>query len=68
LDEPTFRQLQQLYRLSHLLTNIFLKPVTLVRIDRRNGDLVILSGEEIDVSIDKQGNVSYDQTGFQNDE
>ncbi|GAA6618202.1 DUF6888 family protein [Scytonema sp. NUACC26] len=68
MDEPTFKQLQQLYRLSHLLTNIFLKPVTLVRIDRRNGDLVILSGEEIDVSVDKQGNVSYDQTGFQNDE
>ncbi|WP_279239816.1 hypothetical protein [Scytonema sp. UIC 10036] len=42
--------------------------MTLVRIDRRNGDLVILSGEEIDVSVDKQGNVSYDQTGFQNDE
>lgn len=67
-DEPTSEQLKQLYRLSRLLTNTFLKSITLVRTDERNGDLVILAGDEIDISVDRQGKVNYDKTGFQGHE
>jgi len=63
VDEPTPEQLQQLYRLSYQLTKM-LRLISLVTIDDRNGFLVILAGEEIDITVDRQGKVSYEQTGF----
>jgi hypothetical protein len=66
--EATVEQLKELFRLSYLLTNKMLKPVTLVRIDERNGNLVILAGNEIDITVSKQGVVNYDETEFQGDE
>jgi hypothetical protein len=59
--EPTVEQLKELFRLSYLLTKMLL-PVNLVRTDERTGDLVILAGDEIEVTVDKQGRVNYDQT------
>ncbi len=55
--------LKQLYRLSYQLTKM-LRLISLVTIDDRNGFLVILAGEEIDITVDRQGKVSYEQTGF----
>ncbi|MGI2904869.1 DUF6888 family protein [Tolypothrix sp. VBCCA 56010] len=65
--EPTVEQLKELFRLSYLLTKIFL-PIYLVRIDERTDDLVILAGDKIEITVDKEGRVGYDQTEFQNDE
>ncbi|NEU75234.1 hypothetical protein PI95_022400 [Hassallia byssoidea VB512170] len=65
--EPTVEQLKELFRRSYLLTKIFL-PIYLVRIDERTDDLVILAGDEIEITVDKEGRVGYDQTEFQNDE
>jgi len=45
-----------------------LRPVNLVTIDDRNGKLVILAGNEIDITVDKKGKVSYEPTEFQSDE
>jgi hypothetical protein len=45
-----------------------LRPINLVTIDDRNRKLVILAGDEIDITVDQQGKVSYEQTGFQSDE
>ncbi|MFL9462571.1 hypothetical protein AB0759_18310 [Scytonema tolypothrichoides VB-61278_2] len=45
-----------------------LRPINLVTIDDRNGKLVILAGDEIDITVDRQGQVSYEQTGFQSNE
>ncbi len=67
VDKPTREQLEQLYRLSYQLTKM-LRPINLVTIDDRNGKLVILAGDEIDITVDRQGQVSYEQTGFQSDE
>lgn len=67
VDKPTPEQLEQLYRLSYQLTKM-LRPINLVTIDDRNGKLVILAGEEIDIAVDQQGKVSYEQTGFQSNE
>ncbi|KAF3890787.1 hypothetical protein DA73_0400002490 [Tolypothrix bouteillei VB521301] len=66
-DKPTREQLEQLYRLSYQLTKM-LRPINLVTIDDRNGKLVILAGDEIDITVDRQGQVSYEQTGFQSNE
>ncbi|WP_445291769.1 DUF6888 family protein [Calothrix sp. NIES-2098] len=32
------------------------------RIDESTGELVILAGDEIEITVDKQGIVNYDQT------
>jgi len=33
-----------------------------------SNDLVILAGDEIEITVDQEGRVGYDQTEFQNDE
>ncbi len=58
---PTVEQLKELFRLSYQLTKMLI-PINLVRIDERTDDLVILVGDEIEITVDKQGRVSYDQT------
>ncbi|MEH2380141.1 MAG: hypothetical protein V7K27_14850 [Nostoc sp.] len=62
--KPTPQQLEQLYRLSYILTNQMLKPITLVRMDERDSSLAMLAGDEIDITISKEGKVGYDQTEF----
>jgi len=42
-----------------------LRPVNLVVMDDRNGKLVILAGNEIDITVDKKGKVSYEPKEFQ---
>ncbi|WP_009633857.1 DUF6888 family protein [Synechocystis sp. PCC 7509] len=55
--KPTSVQLQRLYDQCYRITNIFLQPIHLVRIDDRTGNLYILAGveESIEVEIDPQG-------------
>jgi hypothetical protein len=67
LEEPTTEQLVQMFRLTYLLTG-YGQFVSLVTIDDRDGRLIILSGREIDIAIDKQGKVNYERTEFQNNE
>ncbi|MCC5641110.1 hypothetical protein LC593_35875 [Nostoc sp. CHAB 5844] len=59
--KPTVEQLKELFRLSYQLTKMLI-PINLVRIDERTDDLVILAGDEIEITVDKQGRVNYDQT------
>lgn len=56
---PTSVQLQRLYDQCYRLTNMFLQPIHLVRIDDRTGNLYILAGaeESIEVEIDSQGDL-----------
>lgn|GEM_PF-679587 len=67
MEEPTTEQLVQMFRLTYLLTG-YGQFVSLVTIDDRDGRLIILSGREIDIAIDKQGKVNYERTEFQNNE
>jgi hypothetical protein len=59
--QPTMEQLRELFRLSYQLTKMLI-PINLVRIDERTDELVILAGDEIEITVDKQGIVNYDQT------
>ncbi|MBA2749064.1 MAG: hypothetical protein H0U45_10075 [Tatlockia sp.] len=56
---PTSVQLQRLYDQYYRLTNMFLQPIHLVRIDDSTGNLYILAGaeESIEVEIDSQGDL-----------
>lgn len=56
---PTSVQLQRLYDQCYRLTNMFLQPLHLVRIDDSTGNLYILAGaeESIEVEIDSQGDL-----------
>ncbi|MEA5534066.1 DUF6888 family protein [Crocosphaera sp. XPORK-15E] len=51
---PTSAQLLALFQDSLLLTNFYIS-IHLVRIDERNGNLIILAGEEIEIEIDPNG-------------
>lgn len=55
--EPTEAQLRSLYRHSYQLTELFLQPIHMVRLDERSGNLFILAGieESIELEIDPQG-------------
>jgi hypothetical protein len=54
---PTSAQLRSLYIQCYTITNMFLQPIHLVRMDERTGNLFILAGnsESIEVEIDPQG-------------
>ena len=56
-EEPTEAQLRSLYIQSYRLTNIFLQPIHMVRLDERTGNLFILAGieESIELEINPQG-------------
>lgn len=59
MREPTTAQLQSLYRLCHLLTNIMFQPIHIVRLDKRTWNLFILAGkgEEIEFEIQLDGRI-----------
>lgn len=57
MKEPTEVQLRSLYRYNYQLTELFLQPIYMVRIDERTGNLFILAGKEesIELEIDLEG-------------
>ena len=57
MKEPTVAQLRSLYRHGYQLTEVFLQPIHMVRIDERTGNLFILAGteESIELEIDPEG-------------
>lgn len=57
MTEPTAAQLRSLYIQSYRLTNVFLQPIHMVRLDERIGNLFVLAGikEELELEIDPQG-------------
>lgn len=57
--KPTSVQLQRLYDQCYRITNMFLQPIHLVRIDERTGNLYILAGieESIEVEITPFGDL-----------
>ena len=57
MKEPSAAQLRSLYRHSYQLTEVFLQPIHMIRIDERTGNLFILAGieESIEVEIDLEG-------------
>lgn len=59
MTNPTSVQLQRFYDQCYRLTNMFLQPIHLVRMDDRTGNLYILAGteESIEVEIDSQGDL-----------
>ncbi|MCY7281844.1 MAG: hypothetical protein LH679_00080 [Cyanobacteria bacterium CAN_BIN43] len=59
MKEPTAEQLQSLYRLCHVLTNVMFQPIHIVRIDERSLNLFILAGqtEEIELEIQPSGRI-----------
>jgi hypothetical protein len=64
---PTPEQKDQLYRLTYLLTNMYV-PINLIRIDDRTGRLIILAGNELEIVVTKQGKVAYEEAELQDDE
>jgi hypothetical protein len=56
--EPTTAQLKQMYRICQSLTQMYI-PVYLITIDRRSKYLLILAGNDIEVTITLEGNVDY---------
>jgi len=59
MKEPTAEQLQSLYRLCHVLTNVMFQPIHIVRVDERSLNLFILAGqtEEIELEIQPNGRI-----------
>ncbi len=59
MPEPTIAQMKRLYDQCYRITNMFLQPIHLVRIDERTKNLFILAGvsESIEVEIDPQGDL-----------
>lgn len=59
MREPTTAQLQSLYRLCHLLTNMMFQPIHIVRLDERTWNLFMLAGngEEIEFEIQLDGRI-----------
>ncbi|OUL26904.1 hypothetical protein BV372_26125 [Nostoc sp. T09] len=59
MREPIGQQLRTLYRLCHLLTNMMLQPIHIVRLDERTLNLFILAGqdEEIELEIQADGSI-----------
>lgn len=57
MREPTEAQMRSLYRQCYQLTELFLQPIHMVRLDERTGNLFILAGieESIELEIDPQG-------------
>ena len=59
MSKPTAAQLQTLYRLCHLLTNLMFQSIHVVRLDERTLNLFILAGqnEEIEFEIKPDGSI-----------
>ena len=59
MRKPTAAQLQTLYRLCHLLTNLMFQSIHIVRLDERTLNLFILAGqnEEIEFEIKPDGSI-----------
>jgi hypothetical protein len=57
---PTPAQEAKCFQLCHNLTAMYIS-VHLVRIDERNGTVLILAGEEIEIVIDRSGQWGYEQ-------
>jgi len=54
---PTEAQMRTLYRQCYRLTNVFVQPIYLVRLDERTGNLFILAGveESLELQIKPDG-------------
>ncbi|MBU7581942.1 MAG: hypothetical protein KAF91_03380 [Nostoc sp. TH1S01] len=50
-----------MYRICQQLTKMY-TPIYLVTTDSRTGDLIIIAGEEIEVSVSPEGKVNYEST------
>ncbi|HYX15681.1 MAG TPA: hypothetical protein VE944_15195 [Nostoc sp.] len=59
--EPTAEQKTAMYRICQQLTKMY-TPIYLITTDRRTGDLIIIAGEETEISISPEGKVNYDST------
>lgn len=59
--EPTAEQKTAMYRICQQLTKMY-TPIYLVTADKRTGDLIIIAGEETEISISPEGKVSYEST------
>jgi len=57
-NQPSLKQLQQMYRICISLTSMFVS-IHLVCVDRRTGDLIIIAGEETQAAINQQREVDY---------
>jgi hypothetical protein len=55
--KPTVEQTMELYKMCQNLTSMYL-PINLVTMDERTKNLYILAGEELEVLINPQGEVS----------
>ena len=57
--QPTEAQLRTLYHQCHLLTNMMLQPIHVIRLDERTGSLFVLAGyqETIELEIKPNGEV-----------
>lgn len=55
--QPTIEQLKELYRVSIELTSMY-APIYLVRLDERTSNVILLAGEEIEVYIQPDGEVT----------
>lgn len=51
MPEPTIAQMRSLYRQCHWLTNVMFKPIHVVRLDERSGNLFILAGHEESIEL-----------------
>ncbi|NEQ96574.1 MAG: hypothetical protein F6K30_07610 [Cyanothece sp. SIO2G6] len=60
MESPTVEQLRTLYRLCHLLTNVVLHPIHIIRLDERTANLFVLAGheEEIELEIQPDGMIA----------
>lgn len=59
MRERTVAQLRSLYHQCHNLTNMFLQPIHLVRLDEHTGNLFILAGKEesLELQIKPEGDL-----------
>lgn len=55
--QPTLEQIKELYRISIELTSMY-APIYLVRLDERTSNVIVLAGEEIEVYIHPNGEVT----------
>ncbi|WP_390435281.1 DUF6888 family protein [Coleofasciculus chthonoplastes] len=56
---PTAAQASKCYLVCYALTKMY-QPIFLVRIDERTGNLFILAGDDIEILIDPDGELIYD--------
>lgn len=63
MNDPSSPQLRSLYEQCSQLTNVFLQPIHIVRLDERTGNLFILAGREesIEIEIKPSGELRDEQ-------